>query len=105
MVDPFVAGKVDVFAGAERLSALDVLGALINERTLRARERHRLVVALKQILTDLRPDCFEKETEMREQRIVAQDRVAGLDIVADAEQAQGARGAGEKQPARIKQGR
>jgi hypothetical protein len=99
MVDPFVAGQVHVFAGAERLSALDVLGALINERTLRARERHRFVVALKQILPDLRADRLEKETEMREQRIITQDGVASLEIVADADQAQRARGAGEKQPA------
>jgi hypothetical protein len=31
VIDPFVAGQVHAFAGSERLSALDVLGALINE--------------------------------------------------------------------------
>jgi hypothetical protein len=56
-------------------------------------------------LTDLRADCLEKEAEMREQRIVAQDRMPSLEIVADTNQAQGARGAGEKQPGRIKQAR
>ena len=71
MIDPFVTGEVQVFSGAERLPALDVLGALINERTLRARERHRLVVALEQILPDLRADRLEKKAEIREQRIVA----------------------------------
>jgi hypothetical protein len=96
MIDPFVAGQVHVFAGAERLSALDVFGALINERTLRTRERHRFVIALEQILTDLRADCLEKESEMREQRIVAQDRMPSLEIIADTNQAQGARGAGDK---------
>jgi hypothetical protein len=105
MIDPFVAGQVHVFAGAERLSALDVLGALINERTLRAREWHGFVIALEQILTDLRADCLEEEAEMREQRIVAQDRMPSLEIVADTNQAQRACGGGEEQPGRIKQGR
>lgn len=99
MINPFIAGQVDIFAGAERLPALDVLGALIDERALRARERYRLVVALEQILANLRANRLEKEAEMREQRIVAQDRVAGLEIVAAADEAQHAGGAGKKQPA------
>jgi len=54
---------------------------LARERTLRARERHRFIIGLEQILTDFRANRFEKETEMRQKRIVAQDRMAGLDVV------------------------
>src|SRR6516165_5837388 len=46
VVDPFVAGQIDVLAASEWLPALHILGALIDQRALSARERHRFVIAL-----------------------------------------------------------
>src|SRR6202162_5965546 len=105
MIDPFVAGEIHVLAGAERLAVLDALGALVDQRALRARERHRLVVALQEILADLRPDRLEEEADVRHDRVVAQDRTARLQEIADADRADEPGGAGEQEPAPIAQRR
>jgi len=54
-------------------------------------------------LTDFRPDGLEEKAKVREQRVVAQDGVAGLKEVARANEAQYARSARQKQPVPIRQ--
>jgi len=86
VVDPLVADGRDVHLRAERALVGIVLGALVDERSLLARERRRLVVALDEVLADLRPDELEQEPEVADHRIVAQDRVPVLHDVAQADE-------------------
>src|SRR5207237_6317867 len=64
------------------------LRPLIDYRAGVAAERHAVLLALKEVLTHLRPDLFQQETQMRGDRIVAQNRVALLDEVANANRRQ-----------------
>ncbi len=86
MVHPLVAFLVDVLLGAERALVELHLGALIDQRAGIAGERHAVLLALEEILPHLGPDFFQQEADMRRDRIVAQNRVALLGEVADAEQ-------------------
>jgi hypothetical protein len=85
VVDPFVARRADVHLRAEGPLVLRALGALVDQRTLLARERRRLVVALDEVLPDLRPDELEQEAQVPDDRVVAQHRVLRLPRVVDAE--------------------
>ena len=81
MGHPFVAVAVDVVVGAERPHIERHLGALIGHRAAVAAERHAVLVALEEVLPELRTDAFEDEAEMRQDRIVAQDGVGFLEEV------------------------
>ena len=102
MAQPFVARRVDVEQGAERALVERHLGALIDDRALVARERHAIGLALEEILPHLGADLFEDEAQMGGDRIVAQDRVPGLDEVVNAQKGQGAENeeAGDEQACR-----
>ena len=89
VVDPLVADRADVHLGAERSLVGLALGALIDQRALLARERRRLAIALDEVLAHLRPDELEQEAQVADHRVVAQDRVARLHHVAQADQRQG----------------
>ena len=88
MMHPFIALAIDVFLGAERPLVEHHLGALINQGAGVAGKRHAVLLALEEILPHFRPYLFEQEADMRRDRVVAQNRVALLRQIADAEQRQ-----------------
>jgi hypothetical protein len=105
MVDPFVAGAPDVDLGPERPVVRFALGALVDQRALRARERRRLLVALDEVLAQFRPDVLEQEAQVADHRIVAQDGVARLAPVVQAERRQRAEGRRHGEPTAAGRGR
>jgi hypothetical protein len=88
MADELVPGAIDVAERAEGLLARLALGALVDQRALRARERQLLVVRLEQVLTDLGADALHPIAQVADDRIVAQHRPRALQQVGDAEQRQ-----------------
>ena len=90
MVHPFIAVAIDVLLGAERPLVEHHLGALIDHGAGVAGERHAVLFALEEILPHFGADLFQQEAHMRRDRIVAQNRVALLHQIADAEQCEGA---------------
>src|SRR5262249_42602273 len=68
----------------------DALGALIDDRALVAAEGSAVLLALEEVLAHLRTDRFQHEPQVRRDRIVAQDRVAGLKEIAQAERGKAA---------------
>src|SRR3982750_1526484 len=90
MVHPFVTFAIDVLLSAERPLVELHLGALIDQRTGVAGERHAVLLALEEVLPHLRTDFLEQESDMRGDRIVAQDGVILLQEIADAEKREGA---------------
>ena len=85
MGHPFVADAVDVVGRAERTHVEGLLGALVDHGAPIAREGHAVLVALEEVLPHLRADLLEDEAQMRGDWIVAQDRMAGLVEVVDAD--------------------
>ena len=81
VVDPFVIGRIDVDLGAERTRVAGSLRTLVDDRTLQARERVFLGIALDEVLADFRPDRLEKITDVRKHWIVAAHRALALDDV------------------------
>ena len=96
MMQPLVMIAIDVVMGAERPRVELLLGALIDEGALVAREGRAVLLRLEEILAKLRPDMLEDEADVRRDRIVAQDRVARLHQIANTEKDQGAED-GERQ--------
>ncbi|MCY1517498.1 hypothetical protein D9M68_521800 [compost metagenome] len=88
MADELEAVLVDVGQRAERLVGALVLGPRIDQRTLRARKRQHVAVRLQQVLADLRADAFHQIADVAEDRIVAAHRLARLQQVAEADQAE-----------------
>src|SRR5271170_2752271 len=86
MAQPLIALGVDVELRAERALVELHLGALINDRPLVAAERQPVLLAFEEILAQFRADVFEQEADMGGDRIVAQNRVAGLQKIANAKQ-------------------
>ena len=82
---------IDVVMGAEEPRVELLLGALIDERALVAREGCAIFFRLEEILAKLRPNMLEDEADVRGDRIVAQYRVTSLDQVANAEDNQTAK--------------
>jgi hypothetical protein len=87
MIDPLVTGSIDIFPGPKRLAVLDALCALVHQRALRAREGHRLVIGFHEVLPQLWADGFKKETDVSQERIIAQDRMPCLQQVVYPQQA------------------
>ena len=85
VVHPFVADLVHVFLGAERQGVAFALGALIDERTLLAVERHAVGVVLDEVLVDFRADEFQEIAAVADDGKVAQHRVFGLEIIVQPE--------------------
>ena len=81
-----IARCIDILLGAERYSLQLVFGALIHQRALLAIERKRVGVAFNQILPNLRSDAFENPAHMRDNRIVAPQRMSRLQDVINAQQ-------------------
>ncbi|MNT53890.1 hypothetical protein D3C72_1910070 [compost metagenome] len=98
MVDPFVAVAVDVFLGAEGALVDLALGALVDDGTLRARERRGLCVVFQEVLADLGADELEEKAQVAQDRVVAPDRMPRLDQVIDAQGAQHQQRDGGGQP-------
>jgi hypothetical protein len=62
---------IDVVMGAERPRVELLLGALIDEGALVAREGRAVLLRLEEILAKLRPDMLENEADVRRDRLVA----------------------------------
>src|SRR5207237_3018306 len=90
MVHPFITVAIDVLLGAERPLVEHHLRPLIDDGAGVAAERHAVLFALEEILPHLRPDLFQKEAQMRRDRIVSQYRVIWLQQVANAEKREAA---------------
>ncbi|MNF88500.1 hypothetical protein D3C84_709970 [compost metagenome] len=88
MADEFVTGLVDVDQGAEGLVAALVLGPRIDQRALGAGEGQAIVVGLQQVLADFRADAFHQVADVAEDGVVAPHRMARLQQVEDAQQAE-----------------
>ena len=84
-VDPFVVGRVDVAQRTEGPLVRRVLGALVDHRALLPRERRGIGVRFNEILSEFRACRFEEIAQVREQRIDASQRAAGLQQVEDAQ--------------------
>jgi hypothetical protein len=91
VVDPLVVRRVGIDQRAVGALVNHVLGALVHQRTLRARERDLLGLRLEEVLADLGPDELQEETQVRQDRVVAADRLPRLQHVPGAEQAERAR--------------
>jgi hypothetical protein len=65
-----------------------VLGALVDDAALGAREGAFFGIALDEVLPDLGADEFEQEAEVAPEGVIAQDAVVGLGQVVDAERDQ-----------------
>src|SRR5262249_6512632 len=64
VIDPLVARGLNVELRTEWALVGIALRALVHDRTLLARERRPLVVALDEVLADLGPDALEQEPEV-----------------------------------------
>src|SRR5215470_98579 len=81
---PLVLRRVDVELGAVRAQIERVFRALIRDRTLCARKRRFLGIRFDEVLADFRPDHFEEEAKVCDDRIVAPNRVMRLAVIPDA---------------------
>ncbi len=88
VVDPLVVRLVEVHLRAERALVDHALGALVDDRALGAGEGRVVGVGLDEVLADLGPDVLEEEAEVRDDGVVAADRLAGLREVHEADQRQ-----------------
>ena len=70
------------------------LARLIDDGSFLARERHARGLDLQEILADFGADFFQQEPNMRGDRIIAQDRMAFLSDIAQAQQGERAEGGG-----------
>ncbi len=78
MVQPLVAAFIDIVLRAERTLIEILLGALVDDGSLVARKRRAVLVRLEKVLAHLGTDILEDETQVRGDRIVAQNGVLGL---------------------------
>ena len=78
MVHPLKTTGIGVELRAEWALVDVLLGPLIHQCPLQARERHRIAVGLDQVLANLGTDRLEHEAQMPEHRVISQDRVARL---------------------------
>ena len=103
MVHPLVTFGVPIALRAERSVVGLSLGALVDQRTLRARERRGLDIAFQKILAQLGAHELQHETQVANDRVIAQYRTFGLHHVvqADARQQQAER----KPPAALAEGK
>src|SRR5262249_8829861 len=85
--------------GAERNLVELALGALVDDRALLARERCPAGVVLEEVLADLGPNRLQQKTEVRRDRVAAQDGVPALEEGVQPEERQRRRG-NEQQPER-----
>ena len=100
MRQPGIARVIDPLAGAEGAFILDPFGALIDQGSRVAAERFFVLIAFDQVLTDLGADALEQEPHVSQHRIIAQDRVAGLPQIMDAQRRQaGENHKGDQHPA------
>jgi hypothetical protein len=88
MPHPFESVGIDIVLSPERALVEHHLGALIDHSPLVAAERRAVLFALEEIRPHLRPYGLEEKAQMRGDRIIAQHRMAGLQQVAGAEDAQ-----------------
>ena len=78
VVHPFIPLRAHVQVRAEGAVVRVALGALVDQRALRARERRGLAIAFDEILAHLGPHIFEHEADVADDRVVAQNGVARL---------------------------
>ena len=88
MIQPRVFLGVDIELGAERRLVQLAFCALVNQRALLAIERGTTNVGFNQVLTNFRADFFEQPAKVRQNGVVAQQTVPGLQQIphTDAEQ-------------------
>src|SRR5262249_28756985 len=105
VVQPLVAGLVNIVLRSERALVECTFGALIDNGALVARERHTVLVVLEKVLPHLGANLLEKETQMRGDGVVPQNSVMALEEIAQAhhreETEEGKRGGNVGDVARI----
>ena len=79
---------MNVVLRAERPFVQSVLGALIDDGALVAREGSPIFLAFEKILTDLGANLFENKADMCRQRVVAQHGMPGLEEIVRADRGQ-----------------
>ena len=100
VVDPLIVRLIDIELRAERPFVRNALGALIDDRTLRARKGQFFSVGLDEVLADLRADVFEEEAQVSQHWIVAPYRLDALRVVDVANQGQSGKPQRRPQPPR-----
>ena len=88
MIDPLEVVAVDVLLGAERPLVERALCPLVSDGPLRSIERRAVGFALQKILTNFRPDLFQHEADVGEDRIIPPDAVLGLQEIPNTDCAQ-----------------
>src|SRR5262249_16074858 len=86
MLQPFEAALVNVVFRAERPLVERMLGPLVDDGALTARERQAVLVVLEKILPHLRPYLLEQESKVGRDGVVAQDRMPALKKIAQSEE-------------------
>ena len=97
---PFAVAAIDGLDRAEAALVVLALGARIDHRTLVARERQFVFIALEEVLADLGTNVLEHEAQVARDRVIAQDRMMFLTVVAPTENEQSK--ADQRQPRRYR---
>ncbi|MCY1412097.1 hypothetical protein D9M71_274950 [compost metagenome] len=88
VADELEAWPVDIVEGAKGLLGAFILGPRVHQRALGPGKRQLVVIALEQVLTNLRADGFDQVTDVAEDRVVAPYCVVALAQVIEADQAE-----------------
>ena len=84
MVEPVELFRVHVFGGTEGPDGNLLLGALVDHGPLIARIRQGVAVGLPEILPQLGTHTLKEKTQMPQQRVVGNDGMLTLQVVAQA---------------------
>ena len=102
MTQPPVTVGVYIILRAKRPLIQGILRALIDDSALVATKWQAVLFVLKKILAHFRPNFFEQVSQMRRDRIVAQNRVARLNKIDCTEQSQASKDCNEEEEKRSK---
>ena len=86
VIHPFVLRLVNIQLRAEGALVRFPLGALVDDRALRTRERQFFAVSLYEVLPNFRTYVFKKIAEVRQYWIVATNRLPVLGVVEQTDQ-------------------
>lgn len=96
VADELETRLVYVYQGAERFVRGFVLGPGVHQRALSAGEWQGVAVGLQQVLADFRANGLDQIADVAQDRVVAAYGMALLEQVEQADQAEDARGQGER---------
>ena len=91
VVDPLVAFGGYIQLGAKRALVALALSALVHQRALGAREGCCLVIAFQKILPHFGANIFQQKPKVPNDGVVAQNSVAALAYITQAQQAEGSK--------------